>query len=128
MNEVKAMATYVYPAFFIPEGDLYSVVFPDIPGCYTCGDNLLDAIDMAKDVLALWLCALEDVNSPIPTPTAPSNITHQEKDIVIPISCDTIAYRHLTALTIEEGRQLAHDSTAKRYHTMDALRNALLKD
>lgn len=122
------MAAYLFPAIFVPDGELYSVTFPDIPGCYTCGDNLLDAIDMAKDVLALWLCDLEDVNSPIPTPTDPSNITHQEEDIVIPISCDTTSYRRLTALAIEEGRQFAHDPTAKRYHTMDELKTALLKD
>ena len=44
------MAKYVYPAifFFFFEGG-YSVSFPDLDGCYTCGDDLQDAIMMAED-------------------------------------------------------------------------------
>ncbi len=44
------MAKYVYPAFFLPEKEGgYSVSFPDLDGCYTCGDDLQDAIMMAED-------------------------------------------------------------------------------
>ena len=43
---------YVYPAIFAAEGNnTYSVYFPDLEGCYTCGDNLEDALYMAEDVL-----------------------------------------------------------------------------
>ena len=32
---------YVYPALFTEEEDgKYSVVFPDLEGCYSCGDDL----------------------------------------------------------------------------------------
>ena len=37
------MAKYVYPAVFTPEEKGYSVYFPDLEGCYTCGDDLQDA-------------------------------------------------------------------------------------
>ena len=83
---------------------------------------------MAKDVLALWLCDLEDADQPIPVPTASSEIAHQEKGIVALISCNTTTYRHLTSLAIEEGRHLVHDPNAKRYRTMDELKNALLEE
>ena len=54
------MAKYVYPAIFTPEEDgSYSIVFPDLEGCYTCGDNLEDGIEMAEDALALVLYGYE---------------------------------------------------------------------
>ena len=35
------MAKYIYPAVFTKEEDGgYSVVFPDLESCYTCGDTL----------------------------------------------------------------------------------------
>ena len=46
------MAKYVYPAIFTPEEDgKYSINFPDIDGCYTCGDDLADGMNMAQDAL-----------------------------------------------------------------------------
>ena len=54
------MAKYVYPAVFTPEEDgNYSGFFPDLDGCYTCGDDLQDAIVMAEDVLAFYLYDVE---------------------------------------------------------------------
>ena len=50
------MSKYVYPAIFTSEPDGgYSVYFPDLEGCYTCGDTLADALFMAEDALALIL-------------------------------------------------------------------------
>lgn len=42
------MGKYVYPAVFKKEGERYAVNFPDLQGCYTCGDSLYDAIYMAE--------------------------------------------------------------------------------
>ena len=51
----------VYPAVFIHErtGE-YSVIFPDLDGCATCGDNLEHAIGMAQEALGLYLVTLEE--------------------------------------------------------------------
>lgn len=55
------MGKYVYPAVFTPEeAGKYSVYFPDIDGCYTCGDDLADGMEMAEDALTLMLTHLED--------------------------------------------------------------------
>ena len=54
------MAKYAYPAIFTPEEDgSYSIIFPDLEGCYTCGDNLEDGIEMAEDALSLVLYGYE---------------------------------------------------------------------
>ena len=37
------MSKYAYPAVFTLEEDgTYSIIFPDLEGCYTCGDSLED--------------------------------------------------------------------------------------
>jgi Uncharacterized conserved protein len=49
----------VYPACFYPcEEGGYTVIFPDLSGCVTEGDNLPDAIDMAVDAASGWLLYL----------------------------------------------------------------------
>ena len=58
------MAKYIFPAIFTPEDEGgYSILFPDIKGCYTCGDTLEDGLNMADDALALMLVNLEDENN-----------------------------------------------------------------
>ena len=94
------MSKYVYPAIFTPEEDgKYSVVFPDLSGCYTSGDNLTDAMYMAEDVLAFTLYSYEKRKQNIPTP---SDITvifdYPENAFVNYIVCDTIEMQVLTSL------------------------------
>lgn len=60
---------YCYPAVFTPDGDGYSVEFPDIENCYTCGDTMEDALEMAEDVLSMMLAGREDSKEPIPAST-----------------------------------------------------------
>jgi predicted RNase H-like HicB family nuclease len=84
------MSKYVYPAIFTSEDDgAYSVSFPDIESCYTCGDNMADALVMAEDVLCLMLYDMEKDGKTIPTP---SNST-DDKSIVSLVVCDTEFYR-----------------------------------
>ena len=50
------MTRYEFPAIFTKEDNgHYSVDFPDVEGCYTCGDSLDDACVMAHDVLKMVL-------------------------------------------------------------------------
>lgn len=61
----------IYPAIFTPclEKEGYTVVVPDLPGCVSEGDSLIDAIDMGTDAASGWILGeLEDGNS-IPSPT-----------------------------------------------------------
>lgn len=89
------MARYVYPAVFSQEENGYSVYFPDLDGCYTCGDNLQDAIMMAEDVLAYYLYDEETAEKEIPEPSKAGEIKLQEHEFVNYIACDTIAYAKL---------------------------------
>ena len=86
------MAKYVYPAVFTPEDTGYSVYFPDLEGCYTCGDDLQDALMMAGDVLAFYLYDEEAAGHLIPQASAAENIKIQKGEFVNYIACDTIEY------------------------------------
>ncbi|MCD8196010.1 MAG: type II toxin-antitoxin system HicB family antitoxin [Lachnospiraceae bacterium] len=90
------MAKYAYPAIFTPEADGgYSIVFPDLEGCYTCGDDLADGLMMAEDALALILYGYESDGRAIPAPSAMTDITRNDGEFVNFIACDTLAYRKM---------------------------------
>lgn len=88
------MKRYTYPAIFTTEkAGGYSVVFPDLEGCYTCGDDLGDAIYMAQDVLAFTLYDYERDQRDIPTPSEASTLHTEENEFVNYVTCDTLEYQ-----------------------------------
>lgn len=87
------MAKYVYPAVFTPEEKGYSIVFPDLEGCFTCGDSLQDGLEMARDALALVLYGYEKEERLIPTPSERTVIHVSEGEFVNYVMCDTMEYR-----------------------------------
>lgn len=88
------MAKYVYPAIFIPEErGMYSVFFPDIEGCTTCGNNLPDAMEMAEDALSLMLYDMEEEGKAIPDATQLCDVTTENPAFATYISADTFEYR-----------------------------------
>ena len=88
------MAKYIFPAVFEKEeGHGYNVRFPDLEGCYTCGQTLIDAFEMANDVLALVLVDKEESGEVIPEPTPIERITAAPEGFTSYIACDTKRYR-----------------------------------
>lgn len=91
------MAKYAYPAIFtIEESGLVAVDFPDFENCFTCGDNIPDAIEMASDVLALTLCDIEKSGTKAPDASDIKSIEAPTSGFVSMVSCDTIAYLRKT--------------------------------
>ena len=85
------MAKYLFPAVFTQEDNgQYSVKFPDVPQCYTCGDDLQDAFDTAHDVLCLRLYDMEEAGESIPTPSSVQSIPIGARDTVSLVDCDTL--------------------------------------
>jgi len=90
------MAKYVYPAIFTPEKEGgYSVLFPDLEGCYTQGDDLPDALEMAKDVLELTLYDYETENKAIPAPSNQKDMKTKNDEFVSLVSADTLNYSRM---------------------------------
>ena len=74
---------YVYPALFTACGEGgYVVEFPDLPGCYTQGDDLFDALYMAESLLSEWLEYLADKGHPIPEASSLNNIKPDNGELV----------------------------------------------
>ena len=48
-----------------PEGG-YTVIVPSLPGCITYGEDVEEAITMAKEAIELYIEELQDRNEPIP--------------------------------------------------------------
>lgn len=87
---------YAYPAIFTKEENgAYSVSFPDVPGCFTSGETLPEAIEMAEDALCLMLFDMEEDCATIPLPTDFEKVVVKQGQLVSLIACDTLEYRKL---------------------------------
>ena len=49
-----------------PEGG-YTVIVPSLPGCITYGENIDEAIKMAREAIELYVESLREHNEEIPT-------------------------------------------------------------
>ena len=88
------MAKYIYPAVFTPEAEGgYSVTFPDIEGCFTCGNDLEEALSMAKDALSLMLVDIEDEKGDIPKASEINSLKMKKNEFASLIFADTMVYR-----------------------------------
>lgn len=87
---------YVYPALFkqIDNGK-YFIKVPDLPGCMTEGLDLPDALDMAQDAIAMWLCDAEDSIEDIPAASSIFDLEGESLEFVNLVAVDTIEYRNL---------------------------------
>lgn len=90
------MAKYSYPAIFTPEDDGgFSIRFPDLEGCYTCGDDMTEGLTMAEDVLALVLYDYEKEKREIPNPSKADDIPLSKGEFINFVACDTLEYRKM---------------------------------
>ena len=120
---------YVYPAIFTPSEDGgYAVNFPDVPRCFTCGDDFAHSIEMAEDVLAMMLCDREDEKEAIPAPS--KNLPCEEHEFVTFIKADTKAYRRMNdsravKKTLTIPAWLNHQAEAAHVNFSSILQDAL---
>ena len=64
------MGTYIYQAILTPENEGgYSVEVPDLPGCYSCGDDVADAAVMAADAAKTYVSLLLGNGEEVPKST-----------------------------------------------------------
>ncbi|MDP2170164.1 MAG: type II toxin-antitoxin system HicB family antitoxin [Rhodocyclaceae bacterium] len=68
-----------YPIAIEPgdTGHAFGVAVPDLPGCFSAGDTLDEAIDNAKEAIELWLETVIDDGGAVPEPRSVAE--HQAK-------------------------------------------------
>lgn len=84
----------IYPAIFTPclEKEGYTVLVPDLPGCVTEGNSLLNAIDMGTDAASGWILGeLEEGNS-LPSPTPYDKLHVEDNSFINLLVLDIDAY------------------------------------
>ena len=59
-----------YPIAIEPGDDkhAYGIVVPDLPGCFSAGDTLDEAMDNAREAIELWLETVIDDGGAVPEP------------------------------------------------------------
>ena len=85
------MSKHFYPAVFTKEETGYSVRFPDLEGCFTEGDTIEEAYDMAVEAMGLYLKQSEGVFS-FPKAQDVNNIKISANETVVLIEFDELEY------------------------------------
>ena len=83
----------VYPAIFLKEEIGFSVSFPDLSGCFSEGDTLEQAIEMAQEALGLFLVSMEERGISIPPSSNISDLHCENGEFATLISTNTDRYR-----------------------------------
>ena len=84
------MKKYFYPVIFEPEDIGVSVYVPDIPGCFTQGDSLEEALDNVQEVIGLMLDGKSPDEYPLASP--PNKIKLEAQQFVMMVAFDKLAY------------------------------------
>lgn len=75
---------YVFPAFFCYyDSGKIGVVFEDLPGCVSQGENEADAVRMAQEALELHLWGMVEDGEEIPLPTKPQMLRPQHDQTIV---------------------------------------------
>ena len=84
----------VYPAIFTPFNDAngYTVEVPDLPGCITEGDSLVDAIDMGVDAASGGILGEIEEGNAFPKPSAAGSVEAPDGSFVNLLVLDMDAY------------------------------------
>lgn len=87
------MRKEIYPALFSADGnDGYTVEFPDLVGCVTEGDTLAEAIEMAEDVLGIYLFSLIEDKKVFPRASNPASIKCEQGEFIDLVKWDEEEY------------------------------------
>lgn len=120
-----------YPAVFHKENDGFWVSFPDFPECFTEGDDMQQAYEMAVDALGLAITSRQKEKEEVPVPSDISEIKTDDGFIVV-LEFDMLAYlkKHNSkavkkTLTIPEW--LNESATAMGLNFSQVLQEALMQ-
>ncbi len=73
-----------YPAIFYPEPDgRYSVIFPDLNDLATYGDNLADAIEMAREACGQYVRTCLQDDEELPAATSIENVAKDDDNAFV---------------------------------------------
>jgi antitoxin HicB len=66
---------YRYSIIITPDDGRYSVTVPSLPGCFTWGDTVEEAVANARDAIAVHVAGLEADGEDVPAEAQPPFLT-----------------------------------------------------
>ena len=60
--------------------EAFGVVVPDLPGCFSAGDTMEEAIDKAEEAIAAWIEVALDAGQDIPQPSSVEALRKAHKE------------------------------------------------
>lgn len=122
-----------YPAIFhkAEEGGFW-VSFPDLPECFTEGDDMTKAYEMAVDALGLALTSRETEMESLPEPSDPTTIPVEKQSFLVVVEFDMLAYKKRTSSravkkTLSIPEWLNEEATAIGINFSQVLQEALMQ-
>ena len=79
-----------YPAIFRPKGDGlegYTLRFPDLPGCFTMGDDITECHSMAQDAIGLMLEDYAEKDYPVPSSITDVDLSNYPEGSFVSLVC-----------------------------------------
>ena len=88
------MKTLTYLAILEPEKEGgYSISFPDLPGCFSQGNNLEEAKWMAEEAASLHIYGMEEDGDEIPVPSTTLTEKETRGNIVLAVTIHPDLFR-----------------------------------
>ena len=88
-----------YPIILIPEDVGYTVYIPDFD-INTQGDDLAEAIEMARDAIGLMGIDMEDDGKILPKPSIAKNIKAADGELISLVDVDFAEYRRKNEMKV----------------------------
>lgn len=110
--------SYEFVAIFQYEDDGgMSILFPDLPGCYSCADTTEEGLRMAEEAMGLYLVTCEQDGDPIPEPTP-----------IEKIKCAENEKAFLISVWMPLAREETHSASVKKTLTIPSWLNKLAEE
>ena len=120
-----------YPAIFHQEGEGFWVSFPDLPECFTEGENRAQAYEMAFEALGLALASREKEKQEIPVPSKAGELRPEDGTVVvICIDMDEYKRKHSSRAvkkTLSIPEWLNEEALARGINFSQVLQEALIQ-
>jgi antitoxin HicB len=107
------MAVYKFYAMIEKEDGVFVVSFPDLENCFTDGETLAEAVEMAEDALGSLLSVMEDDGDHIPAPSKAEDIELPDGASLVLITVDTDDYREPVVTDEEAALMQEKDASVK---------------
>ncbi len=124
------MMTRVYPAIVHKEDDGSWLEFPDLPGCFTQGDNLEELMENAEEALGAYIAVKMEYKEEIPKASDISDIDTQGNDMKTYVKADVNKYHKDTKAVkkmLSIPAWLAKEAESRNYSLSKILQEALME-